>query len=151
MTPVLEEVCSFAINLSKPHELGQCGTGTRRIIPIVGGTVTGPLIAGRILGIGADWQTVEADGVAQLDARYAIETDDGAVIEVVSQGMRHMAPEIAARAARGEDVPFSAYYMRTFIRLETGHPDYAWVNRSLFLSAGGKTGAVVHLSIYRVV
>jgi hypothetical protein len=150
MTPALEPVCTFTISLTKPHELGTCGAGTRRIIPITGGTVTGSLINGRILGVGADWQTVQADGLAELNARYAIETDDGAIIDVISQGMRHASPDVAARMAQGEEVPFSDYYMRTFVRLESGHPDYAWVNRALFLSTGGKSGAVVHLDIFRI-
>lgn len=150
MTPSLEPVCALTIDLTRPHEMGPCPGGTRRIIPIVGGTATGERINGRILNIGADWQTVQTGGLAQLDARYAIETQDGAVIEVISEGIRHMSPEVAARAAGGEDVPFDAYYMRTFIRLESGHPDYDWVNRSLFLATGGKRGAAVHLDIFRI-
>lgn len=150
MSPRLEPVCTFAVELSRPHEMGTTGAGERRIIPIVGGRASGPLINGRILPVGADWQTVQAGGLALLDARYAIETEDGAVIEVISQGLRHMPPGVAARAAAGEDVPFSEYYMRTAIRLETGHSDYAWVNRALFIAAGGKTGRTVHLSIFRV-
>lgn len=150
MPPLLEPVCTLAINLTRPHEMGQCPGGTRRIIPIIGGTVAGERINGRILPIGADWQTVQTGGLAQLDARYAIETADGAVIEVISQGIRHMAPEMADRAAKGEDVPFSHYYMRTFIRLESGDARYDWVNRSLFLATGGKRGASVHLEIFRI-
>lgn len=150
MPPSFELVCHLAIELTRPQEMGACPGGTRRIIPIVGGTAEGARINGRILNIGADWQTVQGDGLAQLDARYAIETGDGAVIEVISQGLRHMAPDVAQRAASGEDVPFADYYMRTFIRLETGHPDYAWVNRALFLASGGKRGPVVHLDIYRI-
>jgi hypothetical protein len=49
----------------------------------------GSRINGRILEVGADWQTVLADGIIDLGARYAIETDDGAVIEVVSHGCAH--------------------------------------------------------------
>lgn len=150
MTPLLEPICRLEIALTRPHEMGECPGGIRRIIPIMGGTVTGERINGRILNIGADWQTVQNGGLAQLDARYAMETDDGAVIEVISQGIRHMAPETAARAVAGEDVPFSDYYMRTFIRLESGDPRYDWVNRSLFLATGGKKGAAVHLDIYRI-
>ena len=150
MSPQLEFVCEFTVELSPPHEMGACGPGVRRIIPIVGGIVSGEQLQGRILAIGADWQSVQADGLALLDARYAIETADGAVIEVISQGMRHMRPEVAARVASGESVPFSDYYMRTAIRLQTGHPGYQWVNRSLFLGAGGKVGNTVSLSIYRV-
>lgn len=150
MQPQLEFVCDFSVDLSKPHEMGDCGPGVRRIIPIVGGSVTGPLLNGEILGVGADWQTVDRQGIAQLDARYAIATPDGAVIEVISQGLRHVSPEVAARIAAGEDVPFADYYMRTAVRLETGHAAYDWVNRALFLAMGGKRGACVHLAIYRV-
>jgi len=151
MPPELEFVCDFAVEMSRPIEMGESGAGTRRIIPIAGGSVSGARINGHILSVGADWQTVHGDGVAQLDARYAIETNDGAVIEVISLGMRHMAPEVAARVAGGEDVPFTDYYMRSAIRLETGHADYLWVNRSLFIATGGKQGSTVKLAIYRVV
>jgi len=150
MSLTLEHACDFTVELSRPHELGSCSTGTRRIIPIVGGTVSGPLINGRILDVGADWQTVTANGVAELDARYGIETHDGAMIEVISRGIRHVSAEVAARIAAGEEVPTSEYYMRTAIRLDSGHADYAWVNRSLFLAEGGKVGSTVRLSVYRV-
>ncbi|MBO9669141.1 MAG: DUF3237 domain-containing protein [Sphingobium sp.] len=150
MIPHLEHVCDFVVELSPAHEMGECAGGKKRIIPIVGGTVSGPLLNGRLLGVGADWQTVDRDGVADLDARYAIETQDGAVIEVLSQGLRHASPDVAARIAAGEAVPPSEYYMRTAIRLESGHPDYAWVNRSLFLASGGKVGSTVRLSVYRI-
>ncbi|MFM5931439.1 MAG: DUF3237 domain-containing protein [Novosphingobium sp.] len=150
MSLQLEPVCTFAITLSKPHEMGEGPAHLRRIIPIVGGTVSGPRLNGRILLVGADWQTVDADGLAHLDARYGLETDDGAVIEVISQGLRHMAPEVAARVAAGEDVPPSEYYMRTSIRLQTNHPAYAWVNRALFVASGGKSGSTVTLNVFAV-
>ena len=150
MTPGLEHAFDLVVELSRPHEMGECPSGTRRIIPIVGGSASGALLKGRVLDVGADWQTVASGGVAGLDARYAIETGDGAVIEVVSQGIRHATPEIAARIAAGEAVPSSEYYMRTAIRLESGHAEYDWVNRSLFLAAGGKVGSTVRLSVYRV-
>ncbi len=95
-------------------------------------------------------RTVLHSGVADLDARYAIETSDGAVIEVISQGIRHAPSEVARRIAAGEAVSPTDYYMRTVIRLESGHPNYAWVNRALFLAAGGKVGATVQLTICRV-
>lgn len=146
----LEHAFDLVVELSRPHEMGVCPAGVRRIIPIVGGTANGPLLRGRVLNVGADWQTVLAGGIADLDARYAIETVDGAVIEVISQGIRHAPPEVAARIAAGEAVPPSEYYMRTAIRLESGHPDYNWVNRALFLATGGKVGPTVRLSVYRV-
>lgn len=151
MTLQLEHVCDFTVELATPHELGACELGTRRIIPIVGGSVAGPRLNGRILDVGADWQTVSRGGLAELDARYAIQTDDGAVIEVVSRGIRHASPEVAARIAAGEQVPRGEYYMRTAIRLDCGHADYAWLGRSLFIAEGGKVGSTVQLTVYRVV
>ena len=150
MTIHLEHVCDFTVELAVSHEMGNAPTGKRRIIPIIGGTVTGPLIKGRVLNVGAYWQTVLAGGIADLDARYAIETHDGAVIEVISQGLRHASLAVNTRIVAGEAVPPSEYYMRTAMRLETGHEAYDWVNRALFLAAGGKVGSTVTLSVYRV-
>ncbi|MGV3510684.1 MAG: DUF3237 domain-containing protein [Novosphingobium sp.] len=150
MTISLSHVTDLVVQLSRPQEMGDCPAGTRRIIPIVGGTATGPLLTGRILPIGADWQTVTADGIADLDARYAIETAEGAVIEVVSKGIRHASAEVHARIAAGEEVDPREYYMRSAIRLESGHPEYRWVNRALFIAHGGKVANTVHLSVYRV-
>ena len=150
MTPRLEHVTDLVVELSPPHEMGGCPQGTRRIIPIIGGSAKGALIAGRVLDVGADWQTILGDNIADLDARYAIETHDGAVIEVVSRGIRHAMPDVAARIAAGETVPTDEYYMRTAIRLSTGHGAYDWVNRSLFVAMGGKVGSTVMLAVYRL-
>lgn len=149
MTIALAHVCDLVVELSPPLEMGISPVGVRRIIPIVGGKVSGPLLSGRILPVGADWQTVLKGGIADLDARYAIETGDGAIVEVVSQGVRHASEQVHARIASGEDVASSEYYMRTAIRLESGHPAYEWVNRSLFLAEGGKVANTVRLQVYR--
>lgn len=146
----LTHASDFVVELSPPHEMGESPKGVRRIIPIVGGTARGPLLNGRILPVGADWQTVLKGGIADLDARYAVETADGAVIEVVSRGIRHASAAVHARIAAGEQVDPSEYYMRTAIRLESGHASWEWVNRELFLATGGKVGNKVRLSVYRV-
>ena len=90
-TPKLVHVCTLTVALDPIRSMGPGRAGERRIIPIVGGTVTGPELSGRILNVGADWQTVHDDGLAFLDTRYAIETGDGALIEVINQGYRHHA------------------------------------------------------------
>ena len=65
--PVLDYVCSLHVELDTPLELGAGRSGTRRIIPIIGGRVTGERLKGRVLNLGADWQTVFRDGVAELE------------------------------------------------------------------------------------
>ncbi|MEL0252905.1 MAG: DUF3237 family protein, partial [Novosphingobium sp.] len=41
-------------------------------------------------------------------------------------------------------------YMRSAIRLESGHPAYQWVNRALFIAHGGKVANTVQLSVWRI-
>jgi len=88
--------------------------------------------------------------VAELDIRYAFETDDCALIEIVNYGFRHGPEEVIRRLAAGEDVPPETYYMRTHARLETGHPDYAWVNRMLFVGTGARFESAVRVSLFAV-
>lgn len=146
----LKHFCDLFVELSPIIELGQGRAGKRRIIPIIGGEVRGEQVKGKILNVGADWQTVFADGTAQLVARYAFETDDGAIIEVDNFGFRHGPPEIIAALARGEDVDPSRYYMRTQARLETGDPRYAWVNNTLFVGSGSRQENSVKIALYEI-
>ncbi len=148
--PTLRRVCDIAAELGPVREMGAGRGGRRRIIPIVGGRVTGPDISGRILNLGADWQTVFAGGLAELDTRYVIETDDGATIEVVNYGFRHGPADVIERLTAGEDVPPDAYYMRTQARLETGDPEYRWVNRTLFVGTGARQKSSVRISLFAV-
>jgi len=148
--PVLDHVCDLTVSLDPIREMGAGRAGQRRIIPIVGGTVTGPKLNGNILNLGADWQTIFADGLAELDTRYAMETDDGALIEIINYGFRHGPPEVLQAIAQGEDVDPSQYYMRTHARLETGDPRYDWVNRTLFVGVGARHEQSVHVRLYAI-
>jgi hypothetical protein len=147
--PKLTHFCDLDVELAPIREMGKGRSGQRRIIPIVGGTVSGR-VSGRILNLGADWQTILADGSADLDTRYAFETDDGALIEIVNKGVRHGPPDVIAALARGEDVDPETYYMRTTARLETGDPRYEWVNRMLFVGKGRRLAAAVRISLFTV-
>jgi hypothetical protein len=148
--PELDHVCTLHVTLDPIREMGTGRAGARRIIPIVGGTVTGPRINGRILNVGADWQTLFADGLAELDTRYAMETDDGATIEIVNYGYRHGPKEVLEAVARGEPVDPASYYMRTHARLETGDDRYAWVNRTLFVGVGARNQSSVQVELYAI-
>src|SRR5688500_5225160 len=102
--PRLHHLCEIFVELAQPLELGDAPRGRRRIIPIIGGRVQGERLNGRILNLGADWQTVFADGTAELDTRYGMQTDDGALIDIRNFGYRHGPPEVLAALARGESV-----------------------------------------------
>src|SRR5215217_1639873 len=100
----LEPLLTAEITLGPPQELGETPHGVRRIIPITGGKFHGERLQGRVLPGGADWQVKRSDGVSELQARYTVETVDGALVYVRNAGLRHGPPEIMERLARGEDV-----------------------------------------------
>ncbi len=145
----LTEFCQLEVELAPAQEMGPGRAGKRRIIPIIGGQVSGQ-VSGQILNLGADWQTIFADGSADLDTRYAFHTDDGALIEVINKGVRHGPAEVIAALARGEDQPGDAYYMRTHARLECGDPRYDWINRMLFVGSGARRANQVIIKLYLV-
>jgi len=148
--PKLDHVCDLNVELGPIREMGVGRAGKRRIIPIIGGGVSGPLLQGKILDVGADWQTVFDDGLSELDTRYAMETLDGAVIEIINYGYRFGPPEVLEALARGDDVPHDAYSMRTMAKLETGDSRYDWVNRTLFVGTGARLAQAVTVSLYAI-
>ncbi|PCH95782.1 MAG: hypothetical protein COB84_05670 [Rhodobacteraceae bacterium] len=148
--PQLNHSFTLRVELAAPLEMGAGRAGRRQIIPIIGGEALGPDITGKVLNLGADWQTIFADGAAHLDTRYALQTSDGALIEIVNVGTRHGPPAVIERLAKGEDVPSNEYYMRTTARLETGDERYAWVNHMLFVCAGIRRASAVEIAYYKV-
>jgi Protein of unknown function (DUF3237) len=149
---MLSETPIFTIHaeLGAIRHSGQTPYGERRVVDILGGRIEGPRLKGRILP-GADWQIVRPDGVTDLQARYAIETDRGTRILVTSDGLRHGPPEVIAALARGEAVDPSRYYFRTLMRFETADPTLAWLNRILALGIGAREKLAVRLDVYEVV
>ena len=121
-----------------PQKLGAVPHGTRVIAPITGGTFEGPRLRGKVLPGGGDWLLTRPDGVVELDLRITLETDDGALIYMMSSGLRHGPPEVLAAMARGESVDPSKYYFRTAIRFETSAPQYVFLNRLFAISSGDR-------------
>ncbi len=145
-----EPIFHIHAELAEILTLGMTPYGERRIINILGGRVDGARLSGRILPGGADWQIIRSDGVADLDARYTIETEAGARILVSSRGLRHGPPDVMARLAQGERVEPSLYYFRTMMRFETADPAVAWLNRILALGRGAREPRTVRLDVYEV-
>ncbi|MHA8079763.1 DUF3237 domain-containing protein [Aquirufa regiilacus] len=106
--------------------------GNRRIVRVMGGKFWSAELNGTILEGGGDWQNIRPDGVVDIDTRYTLKTDDGALIYLTNQGLR------------------DGGYMRTFSRFEANDARYAWLNKRLFVSDGAKVDGVVKHSFYEV-
>ena len=138
------------VQLGPPIELGQVPRGRRRIIPIVGGKFEGSGLKGKVLNNGADWQIVRPDGFAELDTRYALETDQGEIVYVQNAGMRHAAPEIMQKLLAGEVVDPKAVYFRTVASFETSAPALQWLTRSIFVGTGERYPTEVVIRFWKV-
>ncbi|WP_284740103.1 DUF3237 family protein [Amycolatopsis sp. RTGN1] len=111
----MDLVARLEVLISEPIDAGVTPTGHRRVIPITGGTVTGPRITGEVLGIGADWSVVRGDGVAAVTAKYLIRTDDGVVLTVTNTGA------------------FTAQGIVTTPRIEAPEGPYSWLNDAVLV------------------
>jgi hypothetical protein len=146
----LDHAFTARILVDRPLVVGRTHQGERRVINVLGGSVTGPRLSATVLPGGADWQIVRPDGSALLEARYTLRTEDEALVYVSNTGIRRGPADVLARLAAGEDVDPALYYFRSFPRFETGHPAYAWPNDSLFLASGRREPAAVLLDVFLV-
>lgn len=139
-----------AVLVDKIMDLGTTQHGNRRIIPITGGSFEGPGIKGTIIPGGADWQIIRPDGVAELEARYTLRTDDGALIYVVNKGYRHGPASVMQRLAKGDAVDASEYYFRATPIFETSVAKYSWLTNHIFIVTGARNLTSVLLDFYKV-
>jgi hypothetical protein len=145
-----EYLCDLKVDVGEIVTIGPGPLGERRIVAILGGTFEGPQMRGTILEGGNDWQIVRADGVLDVDARYALREESGAAIRVVSQGYRHGPPDVLAAIGRGEKVDPSKYFFRSVLRFETGAPEFAWLNKTIAVAKAQRQARQVLLTAYRL-
>ena len=126
----------FVVDVEDIIDLGSSAIGHRRLVPITGGTVSGPIGAGIVLPGGADWQWLHADGTIALDAHYVLRLDSGELVEVQSTGLRHVPVD-------------GPVYFRTVVRMTTTS-DRPEINQRLFISVGSRLERQVVLDLYPV-
>jgi hypothetical protein len=148
--PGLSFVADIGVHVGQPITIGETGAGLRRVVPILGGSVEGPRLSGRVVPGGADFQILRPDGVMELEAKYVLEASDGAFIYVVNRGLRHGPADATEKMMRGEPVDPALIYFRAAPTFETAAPDFAWMARSLFVCTGTRLPTQVLLRLYEV-
>ena len=133
-----------------PIEVGQVTHGRRRIVPIEGGTINGPMLNGTVSAGGADWQVIQPDGFTELDTRYTIQTDKGAVVYVQNPGIRTAAPDVMQKLLAGQVVDPKLVYFRTQPKFETAAADLQWLTKSLFVGVGERFPTEVVIRFFKV-
>lgn len=134
--PGLEFVFAVEAQVGAPLELGIVDGARKRVIPILGGKVSGPRLTAEILPGGADWQGIRESSVADIYARYTLRTPEGTIISVVNPGIRRGPPEVIKRLVAGERVDPSLYYFRTTPTFEVAAGPYGWMRENVFVCSG---------------
>ena len=152
MTPQLHTKYVFTITaeIGDVTTAGDIGHGVRRIIPIVGGTVKGAGVNGKVCAFGADFQIIRPNELIELEAKYAFETDDGATVYVENRGLRFGPIDLLQKLKRGEPVDPKLIYFRTVPRFETGAEKYRWLMENLFVGSAARHADRVVIDVHQV-
>jgi hypothetical protein len=111
----LEPLISFRATMVL-HSIGATPRGHRMDIELAGHLLPGSRISGRVAG--NDYLAVRPDGVAELDVRAAVTTDDEQIVSVRASGL----------ATIGDDGLASGTLA---LRFETGSEALTWLNREV--------------------
>src|SRR3954468_18150850 len=152
MIPALETkyVFTLTVRIADVTTAGDPGHGVRRIIPIIGGEVRGEKVNGKVLPFGADFQIIRPNELIELEAKYAFETDDGAVFYVENKGMRFGPVDLLQKLKRGEPVDPKLIYFRTAPKFETGAEKYRWLMENLFIGSAARHADRVVIDVHQV-
>ena len=123
----LDHLAEVEAYVTAPTPVGPSIRGTRLMFPVVGGTVTGPRLDGKIQAFGADWGLIRPDNCFELDVRIVGETDDGAFIHTHYLGIVDMTQEEADQFRAGNLPQGLSLY--TTPRFETSYEKYQWLTR----------------------
>jgi hypothetical protein len=149
-TPELKFFADLSVEVDKPQEVGATVHGKRRVIPILGGEAQGQGWSARVLRGGADFQMIVNETLAELDARYVLETDAGDLIFVQNRAVRTASPEVMGRLIRGEKVDPQLVYFRCTPQFETSSKSLAWISEKLFIGTGARHPDKVVMRFFEV-
>ena len=148
--PKLTFAFELRATVGAPLEVGAVAQGRRRIVPITGGTFEGPMLRGKVMPGGADWQIIRGDGFTELDTRYTLETDKKQIVYVQNAGIRHAAPDVMKRLLAGELVDPALVYFRTVPKFETASPELQWLTRAIFVGTGERYPNDVRIRFWKL-
>jgi hypothetical protein len=145
----LERIFRAEVAVGPVEDYGTTKAGRRRIVAILGGTLSEGIDA-EVLPGGADWQILRDDGVLEIDTRYSARTTAGELLHLRTTGVRSGRPEVLEGLLRGDSFPPSEYYFRLVVRLETSAPRFAQLQDSILIAAAARTADRVVYDAYRV-
>lgn len=132
-----EHIMTLHVQCSSSLDIKNEGRGYLRVIPIIGGTVTGR-ISGEVVPGGADWNTSLDSNLAHVKAKYLIRTLDGEYIDIENEGLIKFDADSRIRT-------------RPSFRADI-NGKYAWLNYGVYVASldpGHEEGQVI-INVYRL-
>lgn len=133
----LKHLFYIEVELAADIPVGDVGRGDLLICPVAGGRFEGELLKGRVLPFGADWNLMYKNYLNVIDTRYLLETDDGAIISLSTNGRADIPKELEDKMEAGLDVGPEEYYFRQHLFFECADERYSWLNRSCCVAVVG--------------
>ena len=130
-----ELLMDVTFDVATPHNLG-----SRMIVPVTGGTFTGPKLKGTALSNGGDWIMRRADGASLLNVRATLKTDDDQLIYMTYDGIMYTPP-----GGKPTDM-----YWRTTPRFETASQKYEWITRVVAVGVGVPTPGKAAYRVFQI-
>ena len=130
-----ELLMDVAFDVATPQNIG-----TRLIVPVTGGTFTGPKLKGTALPGGSDAILRRADGASILSVRATLKTDDEQLIFMTYDGIMYTPP-----GGKPTDL-----YFRTTPKFETASQKYEWITRIVAVGVGKPTPGKAVYRIFQI-
>lgn len=148
--PALHHVLRLEITVGDGLDVGVTSAGLRRVVPITGGRILGPLFTGRVLPGGNDFQHVRNDTETTVLARYVLESDRGEIVLIENSGIRTGSAEDLARLRRDEPADPARIYFRSTPTFETAAPRLTRLTNHVHLGSGTRMPGRVLFDIFEV-
>ncbi|MFG2452630.1 DUF3237 domain-containing protein [Streptomyces sp. NPDC048512] len=131
-SPTLTYAFEIRAEVAESLHIGH-GDGERtEFTPITGGTVSGPRLNGAVVAGGGDWSNTRGD-VCELDARYLIRADDGAVIDITNRGYYVEGTDSPDQFDGTLRTAEAGVYFRTSPVFRTDAPAHRWLAATVFV------------------
>lgn len=132
--PRLDFIATVFVQFDRPQFVGEIPTGMRVNFFVREGSVVGDGFRGKVTQGSADHMIVRQDGMGVVRIRSALETEDGAIIDMEAGGYVDFGPD-GYRRALAHDLPDRSSLIVTPL-IATRHPKYKWLSRVQCVGAG---------------
>ncbi|MEU3463998.1 DUF3237 domain-containing protein [Streptomyces sp. NPDC006733] len=138
-TPALTFAFEIRAHVAETLHIGHGDGEVTEFTPITGGSVDGPLLRGKVLAGGGDWSSTRGT-VCELDARYLIQAEDGAVIDIANRGFYRPEADSPDQYDGDLQVSEAGHYYRTSPVFRTDAPAHRWLTGTVFVGLARPDG-----------